>query len=240
MSLTNIKKYVDNLLPNVKNNIEILSTKDLGQNYVLHISKKNMNNKEYTPFISKRQAKSEDNTVVRVTCSDNLIGCIIGFSSLEDLAMGVEYSPIFKQGLYIHSIEFDYLLKPTNKLVFDQTASNELWLVPYDKDHLTYKAKKIGKIFISKITTEPVIRNKKIFRDVFVEYYLEVTDENGLKFSKNINLAKGYYKTTTKHSYHIKYTDNFDVISVTKEEYQRNKKIHASMLSYKSENLLVW
>jgi hypothetical protein len=242
MSLKNIEKYVDTLIPSAKKNLKILSKEDLGQDFVLHLSMRNMDKKEYIPFISKRQANDEDNTILRVTTSDNLLGCIIGFATLLGLSL-YDNNPEFRQGLYIEKLEFDYLLKPNNRLVFDASQSNELWLVPYDDNHRGYIAETIGIIFIKRVTIEPIMNKetKTIERRKQIELYVKVTNEDGIKFSKRKFLNKGFYRVTMPYSYYMKYTDDKDIYiePIEKKEFLDQKKISAAFLDISSRNSLM-
>lgn len=232
MSLKEIKDYVDLLPEKVSKNVSIISKEELGQDFFLHISPENMSRKSYIPWISKRQTEKEDRTTPRITVSDYLYGCIVGYLSL--LSDAYDYPNVSdnkkRQGVYIHQIEFDYALKPNNKLVFDQSRSNEHWLITYDLDTKEYKGKVIGKLFITEITTK-IIANQH--SNIEYKLAIEINKDEGVKFSTNIFLNKGYWLLTclanSSESY-IKDKD-FKTESLSKNEYDKLKAISAAMLS---------
>lgn len=129
----------------VKRNSEIVSTDDLGQNYMLHISHDNMSGKKYQPRIGERQDPGEDRTVPRITVSPYLIGCIHGFASSLNSLINYGKTGIF----YIHKIPFEYCLKPTEKLVYDSLLSDEHWLVRYNQETTFYRPELVGKFVLT-------------------------------------------------------------------------------------------
>lgn len=225
-----IEKYLELCSNRVKDNVEIVTANELGQNYFLHVSPDKMDRKKYIPQISKRQADSEDRTIPRITVADTILGCLCGYASFfSDILFydpGVEDC---KQGLYIHEIEFDKCLKPNSKLVYDAKQSNEHWLVTYDKDTVEYKGKTIGKVFASSITI--VVGQKD---NTLASLYIEVIKEEGIKFSKNIFLTKGYWIVKCPIRSDCMAWDKDKLViamPVSKDEYLGNKKLSAAMLS---------
>jgi hypothetical protein len=232
MSLKEIKDYVDLLPEKVNKNVEIVSTKDLGQDFFLHISPDIMSRKSYIPWISHRQAKTEDRTTPRITVSDYLYGCIIGYDSL--LMDAYDYPNVYKnkekQGVYIHEIEFEYCLKPNNKLVYDQSNSNEHWLVTYSQDTKEYKGKIIGKLFVTEITTKLIYGKDS---DIVYKLAVEIKKDEGVKFSSNIFLNKGYWLITCTSTANKSYDKDkdFKAEQLTKQQYEELKQVSATMLS---------
>ncbi len=230
--INDIKKSLSLYPDKVKDNIEIVDASELDYKFLLHITKQKPRNNIYFPQISKRQAIKEDNTIPRVTVSDSILGCFIGYQAATEESLNhPEDVKNFKQGYYINKIPFEYALLPNNKLVYDQSRSNEHWLITYSKETKEYKSETIGKFFISEIS----FRTKdKSYPDVLITIYIEVTDPIGIPFSKNIYLPKGYFMikgpgeaTEIKHNK----DKDFIVTEITKEMFKEQKEYSASMLS---------
>lgn len=227
--------YFYSLLPTkVKNNTKIVTKEEVGQDFFLHISNEKMSSKKYIPFISKRAALSEDRTVPRITVSPQLTGCIVGFVRL--VYDQLYYDPNddryknYKQGVYIHAIDFEYALKPNNKLVYDQSLSNEHWLVTYNQDTREFKGRCIGKLFIQSVLCTTQI-GKPTLNTIIG--YIEISDDRIIQVTEKTKIGKGYYKFTMIQDKDFSYkTDKFFIVEeVTKEEYSKNKELSAALLS---------
>ncbi len=217
----------------VAKNVTVVTKEELGQDFMLHISPVKMNNKPYIPWIGRRQANMEDRTIPRITVAPTLYGCYIGYGQL--ILQCINYNPAnhgdYKQGLYIHEIEFDESLKPNNKLVYDASRSDEHWLVTYDEETKVYKGKVIGKLFITEIKTKP-ISGKEIV--VAATIYVEVNKLEGIRFSKNIFLSKGYHVIENISEVHQCAWDKDKEITVkeiSSSDYESAKRQSAAMLS---------
>ena len=233
--MSDIKNFLKLLSSKVTDNVEIVTPKTLGQDFFLHISK-DTTKKAYIPFISTRAARSEDRTVPRVTVSDYLLGCIFGYATLIDETFSSEKDD--KRGMYINMIPFEQALKPNSKLVYDQIASNEHWLVPYDEEHKEYPFERIGKMFVVDILFTP--DNSKYAATLTFDVFIEITKEEGIKFSKDIFLPKGYYYVKNICNNYITYKGSKKItcVSITKNEFLEQKKISAALLSH-SEKLFI-
>ena len=86
MSQQQLEKYLESLSPDVKKNLKIVSTKDLGQDFLLHISPDKLSKVIFTPRIGNRQGRTEDRTVPRITVSPTLLGCHNGYALLRHSA----------------------------------------------------------------------------------------------------------------------------------------------------------
>ncbi len=181
----------------------------------------------YIPQISRRAAPSEDRTTPRVTVAPSLQGCLVGYNTLSSLAD----TPVAKDkkglrpylgGLYIYEIAFDVALKPNEKLVFDAGISGECWLLPYDKEHVQYTGKCVGKIF-------PVSKSKLIWehdRTEAIDLVLEI-DKEAMCITHNLSLPKGFH--------HLKFVGNKAIVetrTLTEGEYISRKNNSASLLSH--------
>lgn len=221
----------------IKNTTTITSD-ELNYPFLLHIAK--IKFKELTPNISRKAGVNEDNTVPRVHCSVNLLGCIIGYAELifDTLDMDIYYKEdrtLFKGGYYVYTIPFTYALKPNSKLVYDSLESNEHWLVTYNQHTKTYKPNFVDKMFITNMNVIPDINNSKSW---VCTIYLSVS--NILPITKDIVLNKGYY------SLEIKFINNkvkYEVLgykTIDKTEFEKERIVRTDMLSFKEPKFLNW
>lgn len=225
------EEYLSILNSKVRNNTEIVKAEDLKQPFMLHIDKKVPD--KFIPMMPRSAATSEDNTVPRITVADTLIGCVMGYArTLND------FFSDYNAGYIISILNFEYCLKPNNKLVFDAEITGEHWLIGYNKQTLSYKPKPIGKIFLhSCLSVKRRIEQKN------KEYHIPFIDELTLYFEIDqaiyLNpdklLDKGYYKYILfddflyNHNYKTK--DNYKISKVTEKEYMQAKTLSATMLS---------
>lgn len=224
----------------VQTNAKIVSAQELGQDYMLHIDKKTP--LKFVPMMPRSAAKTEDNTTARITVAPNLIGCLIGYARAEDdFLEGTDKLSIkhteFRGGYDICTLNFKHCIYPNEKLVFDSPRTKEHWLVSYNRTTLEYKPTKIGKVFVSKITYES--RSGKMPVPTF-ELFIECHKEDGIKFSQNIRLHKGFYKVTVmfdrvEHVGSVDEEGNFKVNSISAAEYNKCKQLSAAMLSHRDK-----
>ena len=222
--------------PKARKNLQVVNSEEMTLPYMLHIDKEPP--KAFVPQMPRRAADDEDNTVARVTVADTLVGCLIGYASAYYDFLNEDSS-----GYVISAIDYRECLKPTLDLVYDAEATNEHWLVSYDRASLKYIPRTIGKIFFSEITWEKEARaltEKKVkktpikVRANHSVFWLE-THETTL-LTKDTVLAPGYYRvTTTKQdldrSSSFEDSKGFEVEKVSKSTYLSKKKIVAAHLS---------
>lgn len=224
-SKKDIESYVSTLSDKVRDNVEIVELRSSGLHKLLHISANK--SKEYFPRIGNRQFPSEDRSVPRVTVSDSFLSCVSGYSAIlgDMLTPGKNW----KGGLYIHSFDVEYCLKPNKKLVPDADKFDEYWLVPYSRDSRSYKPEVVGK-FIP-IGFDYQIMNGRHYHYV-VRGYIEVTssftydDKAGL-------LEEGFYYTEFTHNYRGMGVSVKSVLirPVSQAEYREKKKLVMATLS---------
>ena len=230
MSLQEIENFKLRLVDKVSKNLEIVSADEMKKPFFLHVTTEKM--PTYIPRIGYRQADSEDRTTARVTVAATLLGCIIGYSALHWNLMNSssnEYtSGKWLGGLYIRKIPFEYALKPTSKLIYDQAATDEHWLVNYNKETSKYPSSQIGKFFPSRLILEA--RNNK---DPFhtLECFVSITEE--IYWSENELIGPGYYFISFPYNSNTtwKTTKGIKISKITKNEFDENKKQIAVMLS---------
>lgn len=231
-----LEAWIEMLSEKVKRNIEVVTPETLGQNFLLHITK-DTNLKKFIPHIGKRQGNQEDRTVPRVTVAPTLLGCFIGYASswydFSNLAStGKKEELGYKGGWGIYAVEFEAAIRPTPKLVYDAKMSGEHWLVTYSPATVEYKPKLIGKVFYRSVRL--VAREGKQ-PDAHVEMYVEIQKEEGIQFSKNIKLTKGYWAITGPMDYRVASwmaDKDFKATELTKADYLTAKMESASMLNY--------
>lgn len=224
----------------VQANSKIVSAGEVGQDYMLHIDKQTP--AKFIPMLSRRAGKTENNTVPRITVSPTLVGCLIGYAAAEnDTINGTlkeeNNETKFRGGYDICELRFKHCLCPNSKLVYDASRSQEHWFVSYNKQTQEYAPVKIGKMFASKLTYEPVSGGMPA---VTFEMYVEVHKEEGIKLSPNIHLDKGFYCAIIKfenkeHPGSVSEEHLFKVNSISAGEYNKAKQLSAAMLSHQDK-----
>lgn len=238
MSRVDIENYFNIQSDKVKKNATIVSADELGQDYMLHISKRNMSKTPYVPIIGHRQAPSEDRSIPRVTVAPTLLGCIYGFASMIDhiVSYNPDYSKDYKQGFYIHTIPFEHCLKPNNKLVYDASLTGEHWLVRYNENTNVYNGKLIGKMFANKLLLLPV-SNKN--NRITLELYISIDKPGGIKFNDRVCLNKGFYAVEFEYE-KLSLKNKLDPKPITSAEFFNTKKLRADMLAHKEPIYHQW
>ena len=212
MSINDIQLFVSEQIPLVKNNVTIVDGDTFNKGLMYHIGTTDMSNKSYIPRIGERQGKTEDRTVPRVTVAPTLLGCIYGYAMV--VISGKDNNIA---GYYIHSLPFEYCLKPTKKLVFDQELTNEHWLVRYNKDTTVYKASRIGRMVVGKIDIKP--RPKK-FAEVTLTVLVEVNQE--MPFNEVETMAPGYYQVSLLYE-GLMLTDKVTISPISKSAFEKER-----------------
>lgn len=215
-----IEEYLETQVPLVRRNADIVSKRELGQDFMLHIARKPK--RYYYPRISKRQMDAEDMSVPRITVSDSLLGCITGYS-----AIGTNFFSVRDSGLIITKIDFDTALKPNNKLVPDVDKSNEHWLVTYSKDTAKYKVVPIGKIFIHKATYTRT--SGEDFIESIAELYIELDTDDVIRVSSDgkLTASRGYWKLVMDFIN----DEAIELTAISPKEFEAKKKVSAALLS---------
>lgn len=216
---------------NVKKNISIISKEALGQNYMVRIDPQPMNRKPFKPYIAYSQANMEDRTVPRVVACPHLLGCIHAIGSIINNVFWYDrQNEDHTLGFYIHDIPFNYALKPTNKLVYDASFTDEHWLVQYNENTKTYPAHIAGKLFINKISTTPYKNKNHIYE---IEFYVEIVKADGLAFNEAIHLQKGYHSVSLPYE-QVKNNKEKGIVvkPITEKEFMSSKKVKSTLESF--------
>lgn len=175
-----ISSFIECLADRVKSNVTVVDSGSLAYPYMLHLTPEKK--PTYVPRIGARQHHSEDRTTPRVTVADTLIGCFIGYAAfynqfIENSAYMNNKETPFNNGLYLRKIPFKYAIKPNNKLVYDQSITNEHWLVNYSPETVEYASEEIGVLFLSEMT---LTARSGTLPSVFSSFFLHVKEEINL------------------------------------------------------------
>jgi hypothetical protein len=195
MSKQEIQEYLKRVPVSVVRACTVESVEESKIPHVLHISS-NTNLKEMVPRFSAKQMEEEDRTTPRVVGAPTLYGCILGYKViLDDYATNTsrtkENKVDWKNGYRIYNIPYKFCLKLDKTLVPDAKQSDETWLVNYNEDTRAYNPVPAGRVFFSNFSFSPRIGELPQFESTI---YVEVLLEEGLWFSKNHKLDKGYWK----------------------------------------------
>ena len=212
MSLNDIQLFVSEQIPVVKNNVTIVGGSTFNNGYMFHIGTTDMSNKPYIPRIGDRQGKTEDRTVPRVTVAPTLLGCIYGYASM--IVSGLDNKI---GGYYIHCLPFEFCLKPTKRLVYDQDLTNEHWLVRYNKQTTTYRASRIGRMVVGNIKFTP---RPGRYADVVVEILVEVNEP--LPYNETQVLQPGHYLLELKYEEDL-LTDKVLISPISRGDFDKRR-----------------
>lgn len=260
MSVTEeISTLLETSSEKVNRNVEVVYPETIGQNFVLHISK-DTKIKKFVPVIGTRQGTNEDRTMPRVCTSDNLYGCMLGYASTHNdvaflLADGDSRSSnggAYKGGWAIYEIEFEAALKPNKNLVYDAGRTDEIWLVSYNRKTVDFIPKLAGKMFYSEVRYQPRTGDAPLADGTLI---IEVIKAEGIRFSDNIFLDRGYwkiegpmvdnissFKRLVDASKNTSRDGMFKVFSISPTEYSALKNQAAALLGFsdKLPNFLKW
>lgn len=230
-----MKEWLERCSQVVQDNVTVITPEDIGQPYLLHIST-NGKIPEFIPVIGHRQSLKEDRTVPRVCTAPTLVGCILGYASLESdfqnlIPDGKKENKNYRGGWTIYGLPFEAALRPNKKLVYDAATGDEIWLVSYSPETIAYVPVTLGKFFIQTMSLTGRIGKEPIMD---ITMYVEVRDPRGMRFSNKHWLKPGHWRINCWASSHIrdwKDDKDFTIVSVSKADYQTVKTAHAALLS---------
>ena len=254
MSKEDIDYWLEQRVPDIKKNLKVIDFSEIGNLYHLSTFGKI---KEFTPRISTgKYLVNEDLTTPRISVSDCLFGCFNGAFNPEDdfvnQPVDREYYSSSSQGkylggYYIYSFDYEYAIKPNQKIINDTLFINEYWLVTYNKETIKYVPKIVGKVFVNKITIGESLKgkhrlDKKNVDRGEIEFCLEIDiDDFKLTVDKSVN--KGKYILSTSIPCYIDINNkklDINITEIAEAEYKKNKKLNASLLNYTEPNFLKW
>lgn len=222
------------LLPdNVGKGLEVVTRQTVPEGALLHIST-NGKIKTFTPSVTSRTAHKEDRSVPRVSTAPSLLGCIAGYSAAKwDVLNNYKGNKDFKGGWYIYDLPFEFALKPAVRLLVDQKATDEHWLVTYSVDTRHYDPSIIGKFFYESLTSLTRTDNGPF---MMCTIKVEVFPGQKVHFAKGVVLTEGYWNIygpePTNNIANWKQTKAYVVTPVTKADWAISKKFSADLLSH--------
>lgn len=239
-----LEEMLDHMSTRVQQNTEVVTPKEVGSDFFLHISS-NPNIRKFVPQLTLRGSPMENRDVTRVYVAPTLLGCFIGYAMAEfeflEKTSDNNDEEGYRGGWKIYALPFGAALKPNTKMVQDQKASDEHWLVTYSPATKEFIPETAGRVFYQKM--ELISRSKNI-PQAWITMYVEVVLDEGIQFSKNIKLEKGCYRIEGPEQRHVKsWSDDkeFKAVSISKGEYQAAKNQSAALLSHKElENKPAW
>jgi len=249
MSKEALDEFLSRTPDSVSKNCRVESFEESPIHPLLHISM-DTNITEMVPRISTRQMSTEDRTTPRVVGAPTLYGCILAYQSVHsDYLNGKPRSSenkeqnrsMWKNGYKIYSIPYEYCLKPSPALVPDVKNTDETWLVAYSAESRSYKPVSVGRVFCTEINAETRSGERPV---VDATVYVEVTLEEGIYFSKNHKLSKGYWKIDTpifdiESWKNLSWRDDKDVVveEIKASEFFSVKRSVADLLSLKEDKV---
>ncbi len=186
------KAWVSRQLPFIQKNIKIDNTKRT----VYHISMDPLI-KEFIPMISLSAANSEDRTVPRINVGSTLADSMY---AVYDVTVASRYgeeemggrkgakNPIWT----IYMATVDAVVIPNNKLVYDATYTNELWLVADKPENMSRKFDKGGEFFIVSNTNSYGVERG----EDNTTWLVKVNKGASITLDGDIELSAGCYRCT--------------------------------------------
>lgn len=231
-----LEAWLETATEKVRRNVTVVTPETIHQPYFLHIST-DTTIKSFTPIVGRRQSNMEDRTIPRVAVAPTIFGCFIGYAAAHHdffklASSGKKEDLNYKGGWLIYALPFEAALKPSRKLLFDTEMSDEHWLVSYSKRSIEYKPVPVGKVFYRSINLLAKSGSHPTAEGVM---YFEILKEEGLRFSKNILLTKGYWVVEGPMNYGSAFWDDdaaFTIREIDKPEYMTTKNLSASLLNF--------
>jgi len=231
------QNYLSIQNPKVISNLDEIIATTLDYPFMLHIDRTTPT--AFIPRIGTSFSDNEDRTLPRITVSDSILGCIVGYYRfLKDF---LEIDDDSSNGYYINVLDFDYCVRPNAKLVPYGEYANEHWLLGYNKATTKYKPRTVGKLFISSL--EHIMHDKDNKHCIRCTFFIEITEDIKILFSKDKELKLGYYKIVGDLTDYVECNDvkgldsinhyDLDLFKVTripKEDYRVVKRLSAVML----------
>jgi hypothetical protein len=218
----------------VRKNVKVVTPETLGSNFLLHIDPIPVP-KVFIPRMPSSAAMSENPHVPRITVSDSIIGCMVGYSRIE-----VDFIYNHVNGWVISKFEFDYALEVNPKMVYDADYSNEHWLVTYNKETVKYKPIRIGCMFLRELNF--TANDKTEVNDRQLTLYIEIESDDTVKISDDVSISKGTYKLMTNRLKEKAKQRLFTYVSpkveaISSSEFNTLKKQSISMLDTSCVNI---
>lgn len=227
-----IEDYLAMQNQKVQDNVIVVSSEDQAIPFLIHLTPE-QENKIYIPRIGFRQGGTEDRTIPRVTCSDTLLGCIIGYANFGydffSSDKSKEAIELRVKGYRINRLDYKHCLKPNNKLVYDASASNEHWLVTYDKETTAFKPVLSGRVYPASVIG--IANPKQGTPDCYYVFFVDIRDKDGIHLTPGIKLLPGYHAVTVLYNDKITFASskNVSAKAITKAEFDRREVYKPSL-----------
>ena len=224
-NLNDLKRQLKLLNPKVVKKLDIVSSEDLGQDYLIHISF--IKTKELVPYVSPAANSNEDNTVTKIYTSPTIMNALFGIPPVSHFIKSIKAGGHsfdignkdrpYHGGYYIYKIPFKFALKPKGVIApLEMKGSNEHWLITYNEATLKYQTELVGCLIPLSFTVEPWY--KKDYTEQ-VNYQLELVKPT--LFKPNLLIEPGYYT----------FDDDYQTLNnITKSEYSKTKSEKAKSL----------
>lgn len=244
-----LEEHLDRCSTAVQRNTVVVTPEDLvaalspvdkayDGSYHLHIST-NTEIKQFVPRLTLRGDPSENRDITRIYVAPTLLGCIIGYANMENDFMSYRADgkeSDYKGGYKIYELPCQASLKPNKRMVLDQDASDEHWMVTYSPETITYTPKNAGRFYIEEMHYTG--RTGKLPAGE-ITIMVEVKKEEGFPFSKNHYLKKGFYRITgpvARNTQSWKHDRAFMVEEISRSDFTTNKGLRAALLSHQEPN----
>lgn len=234
-----IREWLELQADDVQANCVIVTPETMGAEFALHVDKRVP--EKFYPRMPRSAMPSENSTSPRVTVACTIMGCYIGyFRGERDIQEGsipnANHHDPYLGGYVISRMDFNHAVKPNDQLVGDAHSTEELWLVPYNTENVSYAPVPVGKLFVDELTFLPVSGHKP---QVKLTMYVEHEESRGLWLNKTTKLEVGCYRVSV-HWPSIWRRDMHDekhvqVEKITKEEFDERKKRSAAFLDHQIE-----
>ena len=229
--LQDMKRFLEFWPSTISNNVEIL-TPENSAGVTFHISTNNAL-KSFEPRVSRRTMNKEDRSVPRVSTAGTLNGCLSGYSAALYDWENMDADK-WQGGWKIYAVEYQAALKPNKKILGDADQTEEIWLVPYNKEHVRYQATPIGELFFAKVGREAT-NNPKLPRKVYVKAYVRIAEGHMLPLNKSTVLRAGYYQLTYNNWFEamdLRNPQDIMIVPITSGDYAGHKKLGAGNLGW--------
>jgi hypothetical protein len=244
-----VKRTLELVNPKILKNCDLITNQDFNIESVLHISMRTL--PYLTPTVSKIANEQEDNTLPRVHTAKTFFECLIGRGLLSNRAneqvIEKQKRPRYNEFtgvMLIYSIPFEYALKPNSILVFDASATNELWLFTYNKDTRTFYPTQVHEFIQTKVTLIP--GTKETFKTIYT-VVMNVVEGGSVNIDNKVILKPGYYELEIEEHFSADKDHDFDFTLVNykksnKESFSNSRKNHTALESFseKRKLLLNW
>lgn len=245
-----LEKHLLHCSPRVQRNTEVVTSEDLVDllgdaggaydgGFQLHISK-NTNIRKFIPQLTLRGSPDECRDITRVYVAPTLLGCILGYAVTENDFFALKSDgkeEDYKGGYKIYALPVKASLRPNKSMVPDVQGTDEHWMVSYSPETTEFIPESAGRFFVSAVEYEARSKNKPAGR---MTLYVEITKPEGLWFSKNIYLAKGYWTikgTVDRNTESWRHDKDFTVNQITRGDYMGEKVLKAALLSHETPML---